>query len=302
MPEALEIVDCLFDPWMAPAEVDQPPTAQATPVAVDGPARSTAKSLRCQASAGELLPAMDRAGVRQALVTQCKRWWCERQWMCIDTRSDDVLRLVRAAPSRFAGLAGYNPFAIGESVRELEEAAASGGFRGVYLNAENFGLALTDNRVYPLYAKADELGWPVMVQFGINRTTLPPHPTTFADLLHVAGDFPELTLVAALRWWPSRAMLEQFAAQAENTYFAVPAALLDETRMAAEVLAGPAAERLVWGSEGRRWEGAVEQLDKLPVAASALRGFAGETARRVFGLGQTAAIAAVAGEAMAAER
>jgi predicted TIM-barrel fold metal-dependent hydrolase len=154
------------------------------------------KSLRCFPAAGELLPAMDRAGVRQALVTQCKRWSCERQWLCVDMRVQDVLSLVRPAPDRLAGLAGYNPHAIMESLHEIDEAAASGGFRGIYLNAENFGVTLVDNRVYPLYAKAASLRWPVMVQFGINWKSV-AYASTFADLLHVAGDFPELTLVAA---------------------------------------------------------------------------------------------------------
>lgn len=284
------VVDCLFDPWTVPAE----------PVEGDRPTR--VKSLRCHAPAGEVLTAMDRAGVRQALVTQCKRWSCERQWLCVDTKLDDVLRLVRTAPARFGGLAGYNPFAIGESVHELEEAEASGGFHGVYLNAENFRLPLTDNRLYPLYAKANELYWPVMVQFGINWQSA-PHATTFADLLHVADDFGELTLVAALRWWPSRPMLEQFAARAENVVFAVPAALLDEERNAAEMLSGPAGERFVWGSQGRAWKDAVEQLARLPIPGEALRAFAEGTAKRVFGLsGTEPQIAAVSGEVTAAER
>lgn len=297
MSAGLVIIDCLFDPWTADAE-----PAGVAPVGVDRPPTRDLKSLRCHASAAELLAEMEGAGVRQALVTQCRRWSCERQWMCINTRDDDVLQLVRTAPGRFAGLAGYNPFAIGESVGKLEEAAAGGGFRGAYLNAENFRLALTDNRVYPLYGKANELGWPVMVQFGADWGVATPHPTTFADLLHVSDDFPELTLVATLRWWPSRALLEQVATQAENTYFVLPAALLDDTRMAAEVFCGPAAERLLWGSEGCKWKEGVEQLERLPVAQTILRAFAGETARRVFGLGKAAEVAAPAGEALAAER
>lgn len=259
------------------------------------------KSLRCFPAAGELLPAMDRAGVRQALVTQCKRWSCERQWLCVDMRVQDVLSLVRPAPDRLAGLAGYNPHAITESLHEIDEAAASGGFRGIYLNAENFGVTLVDNRVYPLYAKAASLRWPVMVQFGINWKSV-AYASTFADLLHVAGDFPELTLVAALRWWPSLRMLEQFTALAENLYFAVPAALLDETRLAAEILDSPVAERLMWGSQGRNWAEAVLQLEQLPGSEAALRGLAGATAERVFGLGARATVnAPFAGDVMAAE-
>lgn len=251
MPLPCPVVDCLFEPFRLAAVPDS----------------SSPQSLRCCPEVEDIVAAMDRAGVRQALVPQCKRWSCERQWLCVDTKLEDVLRLVRQAPDRLAGLAGYNPFAIAESLREVEAAAGSGGFRGIYLNADSFGLTVSDRRVYPMYAKAGELRWPVMVQFGSDSTV--------AGLLRVADDFPETALVAVLSRWPSG----QLSGQADNVYFAVPAALLDEARVA-EI----GADRILWGSQGWDWAEGVAQLMKLRVAEDCRRAVAYATAEKVFGL------------------
>ena len=86
---------------------------------------------------------MDAAGIGRVLVSQCKRWSCERQWMCVDTRLDDVVRYTAASP-RFIGLAGYNPFDIAESLREIELAVTTHAFRGVYMHAgPEIGVAST---------------------------------------------------------------------------------------------------------------------------------------------------------------
>src|ERR1041384_2674576 len=92
----------------------------------------------------EALAEMDAAGIAVALVSQCKQWSCERQWMCVDTRLEDVARFTRESV-RFAGLAGYNPFDATESLREMEAARALG-FRGSYFHAASFGVRLGDAR------------------------------------------------------------------------------------------------------------------------------------------------------------
>ena len=270
MPLPCPVVDCLFEPFRLAAVPDS----------------SSPQSLRCCPEVEDIVAAMDRAGVRQALVPQCKRWSCERQWLCVDTKLEDVLRLVRQAPDRLAGLAGYNPFAIAESLREVEAAAGSGGFRGIYLNADSFGLTVSDRRVYPMYAKAGELRWPVMVQFGSDSTV--------AGLLRVAEDFPETALVAVLSRWPGGEVLKQ----AENLYFALPAALLDEARVA-EI----GTDRIMWGSQGQDWQEAVSQLMHLQISESCREAFSHATAERVFGLRAPAAIRGLAeGVVAVAER
>src|SRR5512141_2039823 len=150
VPLPFPVIDALFDP--APRNV----WTSSSP-APDGPPPKPPPR-RCFAHPHELALCMDSAGVRQALVTQCRVWNCERQPLCAEQRADDVLKFVRSAPRHFVGVAGFNPFDIAAALREMEELAATGGFRGVYSNAETFAIPASDRRLYPLYAKAGELG------------------------------------------------------------------------------------------------------------------------------------------------
>ncbi len=137
-------------------------------------------------SPGDALADMDAAGVAVAMVSQCKQWSCERQYMCLDARLEDVARFLQASV-RFAGLAGYNPFDATESVREIEAACALG-FRGTYFHSASFGLPLTDPRLYPLFAKSAEAGLACVVQVAAAE------PDAVGSIERICRDFPELSL------------------------------------------------------------------------------------------------------------
>ena len=137
----------------------------------------------------DALAEMDWAGVAVAMVSQCKKWSCERQYMCVDTRLEDVARFVQTSV-RFAGLAGYNPFDASESVREIE-AARTLGFRGTYFHCDSFGLRLTDARLYPLFAKCAEAGLACVVQVPFSE------PDLVRSVERICRDFPELSLAIA---------------------------------------------------------------------------------------------------------
>lgn len=207
--------------------------------------RQAEGGLKCFHNPALTLAEMDSAGIAGAFVSQCKQWSCERQWMCVDTRLDDVLHYTQASP-RFFGLAGYNPFDIAESMREIELAFSSHGFRGIFAHAASFGLPLTGALMYPLYAKAVELGVPVLAQLGVDV----PH---LQDLCRLMSDFPELVLVLAPRR-PDPQEMSAIAAQCENVYFALDSAALAYLAalpQAADFFAGPVfRDRCMWGSNG----------------------------------------------------
>ena len=71
------------------------------------------------ASIETMLGTMDEAGVEKVLIAQCKMWSYWRKWMYMDTQLEDVLQYTEKYPDRFAGLAGYNPFRIRESLTEI---------------------------------------------------------------------------------------------------------------------------------------------------------------------------------------
>ena len=212
---------------------------------------------------------MDQAGIGQALVSQCKKWSCERQWMCVDTRLEDVLRYTESSP-RFIGLAGYNPFDIAESLREIELAVTAHTFRGVYLHADSFKLPLTDARVYPLFAKAAELAVPVLVQ-------LPATCNVLDHAARLASDFPDLSLVLA-QPRPQFDDIAAIAALCENVFFALDPGALAHLKESWSALhserddpqlnffSGVFQERCMWGSNGMDWSDALRAADSLLVA------------------------------------
>lgn len=233
---------------------------------------------------------MDAAGIGRVLVSQCKRWSCERQWMCVDTRLDDVVRYTASSP-RFIGLAGYNPFDIAESLREIELGVATYAFRGAYLHADSFRLRLTDARMYPLFAKAAELGVPVLLQ-----SSLVPR----GDIDRLEVDFPELSLVLA-QARPQLAEVTAIAAACENVFFALdPGALthlihqwtalaVAHDESSSSFLSEVFQQRCMWGSNSLDWCDALRSVNSLPLLPETRACFLSRNAERVFALGQPAA-------------
>ncbi len=250
--------------------------------------------------------AMDAAGIARVLVSQCKRWSCERQWMCVDTRLDDVVRYTASSP-RFIGLAGYNPFDIAESLREIELAVTTHAFRGAYMHADSFRLPLTDARMYPLFAKAAELGVPVLLQSS---------PVPNGDLDRLAVDFPELSLVLA-QSCPQLADVTAIAAACENVFFAFdPGALahlihqwtalaVAHDESSSSFLSEVFQQRCMWGSNSLDWCDALRSVKSLPLLPETRACFLRRNAERVFALDQPAASRAPRSaltEVLAAER
>lgn len=240
--------------------------------------------LHCPEAPTQLLPAMDATGIEKAFVTQCKQWSCERQWLCLDTRLEDVARYTSAAPERFVGLAGYNPFAVSESLREVEFAISKCGFRGVYLHAESFAVALTDRRLYPLYAKAAELAAPLVVQ--PDAVPSDGGVPVISQVAVIAEEFPELQLVVTLNGWPGWEAVDSLCQRRDNLWFGIVADALP--RLADQVsdflVAGPGQDRCLWGSNGVAWDKALAQVRDLALPPDIERKLLRDNAWRLFRL------------------
>lgn len=89
-----------------------------------------------------------------------------------------------------------NPFLVADLAAELERYVTDMGFRGLKLYPTYQHFYANDNRLYPLYSKAQELGIPVMVHTG--SSIFRGARLKYGDPLHmddVAVDFPDLTLL-----------------------------------------------------------------------------------------------------------
>lgn len=217
---------------------------------------------------------LDAAGVAVALVSQCKQWSCERQWMCVDTRLEDVARFTSES-TRFAGLAGYNPFDVTESVREMEAARALG-FRGTYLHAASFGVRLSEARLYPLFAKSSELAQPAVVQMPLAE------PDLVRSTERICRDFPELSLALA----HPRPTAEMFAlcARFEGLAYVLDTATLAWVCGHQRSLLDKAGviERCMWGSNGAPLAETVSQAMGLDLPVDTLEAILRTNALRFF--------------------
>lgn len=94
--------------------------------------------------------------------------------------------------------ANINPFLVGNAAQEAERYVREMGFRGLKLYPTYQGFYANDSMLYPLYAKAQELGIPVVIHTG--SSIFSGARLKYGDPLYiddVAVDFPELSLIQA---------------------------------------------------------------------------------------------------------
>jgi len=121
-----------------------------------------------------------------------------------DALNEATAKLIATDPARFSGVGTFSmePFDI---ERTLEQAAfcKEAGMVGLTTQPSFFHMAIDDKRLYPVYAKAMELGLFMCVHTGVNYGVTHPirndHPL-MVDA--VACDLPALTLVACHAGWP----------------------------------------------------------------------------------------------------
>ena len=121
----------------------------------------------------DMVKAMDEIGYERICMCACKLWSYRGFGIIWDFTVDQVQQIIQKAKGKIIGGAGYNPFKIEESLKEIEKAAKEYDFKFVYLHPLGFGLPPNDKRFYPLYAKCNELNIPVSMQVGHSAEPFP---------------------------------------------------------------------------------------------------------------------------------
>lgn len=122
----------------------------------------------------------------------------------VDELNDAVERAVLADSARLRGFGtiSLDPLRVRRAMRQVDRVCA-GGLMGLNLQPSFFGLPMTEPRLYPVYARAEELGLLVALHTGVNYTTHRiienDHPRQLDQL---ACDFPDLVLIACHAGWP----------------------------------------------------------------------------------------------------
>ena len=122
-----------------------------------------------------------------------------------DALNQGVAELVARSPERYLGVGTIALDPSLEVMRALKQVSfcADAGFVGICLQPAFFHIAINEPRLYPVYARAFELGLVVFIHTGINYGSTHPfgndHPMYLDE---VACAFPGLNLVACHSGWP----------------------------------------------------------------------------------------------------
>ncbi|MBI5830337.1 MAG: amidohydrolase [Chloroflexi bacterium] len=189
---------------------------------------------------------------------------------------------------RLLPFASLNPFVVNDLADELERLVKEFGFRGFKVYPVYQHHYVNDSRMYPLYARAQELGVPMLVHTG--SSVFKGARIKYGDPLHlddVAIDFPRLTILMAHSgrpFWYAQAFW--MARRHENVYMEIsglPGKKLLEYFPDLERLA----DKVVYGSD---WPGNpylrrnVEAIGALPLKAETKEKILWKNAARILGV------------------
>ena len=125
--------------------------------------------------------------------------------------NDYVAGIAKDHPEQFIGFCSVDPWKGHAAVLELERSVTTLGLKGLKLHPVHQAFHPNDTRFYPLYAKASELGVPVLFHSGFagagsgtpggsGLKLKYSAPIPYID--DVAADFPQLTVIMAHPAWP----------------------------------------------------------------------------------------------------
>jgi uncharacterized protein len=233
-----------------------------------------------------LVAAMDAAGIETVLVTDLLAWSYRRQERFALDLTDRIAELTTRFPGRIYGLADYDPFDIRGSLRALEHNVREHGYKGVYVHIYGYDIPLDHRKMYPLYAKCEELGVPVAMQVGHVLEAMPSEHGRPIQLDRLACDFPDLVLVGTHTGWPWVEEMLAVAGKWPNVYINVSAWLPKyfSPALVQFMRTKTGAKKVLFGSNGLSWQRYREQLAQLELGDEALASILSGNARRLYGL------------------
>lgn len=163
----------------------------------------TVKSSPYHLPVEEYLKAMDENGVEKAVILG-KDYGNIGDQQGSNLPDEETADFVKSHPDRFIGFTAVHPDrSMEHNLRRVERAVQDLGLRGIKINP-HAGHYPNDERLYPIYNRASELGIPVMFHTGVKAPSEGTrvkfcHPVYLDD---VAVDFPDMTIIMAHAGYP----------------------------------------------------------------------------------------------------
>lgn len=215
--------------------------------------------------------------------------WADNDYVGEFCKEANALPKAKKGPQGYLlPFASINPFIVNDLAKELERLASEFGFKGIKIYPPYQHHSPNDARMYPLYAKAQELGLPMLVHTG--SSVFKGARIKYADPLlldDVAIDFPEMPILMAHSgrpFWYEQAFW--MARRHPNVYLELSGLpgrkLMDYFPRLEEIH-----QKVVYGSD---WPGNpdlkrnVEAIRKLPISNEAKQAILHDNAARILGL------------------
>jgi len=209
--------------------------------------------------------------------------------------NDEIAAAIQAHPDRFVGFAGIHLQDIEAGVREIDRAAKLPGFKGISIEpgAGVEPMYSNDKRLYPLYARAQELGLPMSITLSGYLAAMVGHDLAYGSptsVYRVAKDFPRLPIVVSHAAWPNVMQMIEVAFLCENVYVSPDLYLNHVDTPGAEEFVKAArfflADRLLFGTAypSRPLKESVEAFGRWEIGAELKRKILHDNAARLLGL------------------
>lgn len=238
-----------------------------------------------KASVEEMVKEMDDIGVQYSLVDQMLFWSYKEHRPICSLTADKLAELIAPAKGRVIGGAGYNPWRIEESLRDIEHAIKDLGFKYVWAHPLSFGMSHAAAKFYPLYQKCGELGIPVCMQVGHSAEPLPSdygHPYNCEE---PARDFPNTTFVLTHTGWPWVGEWVSIVWRYANVYGNIgsyyPSGL---DPMVPQRIRSQLRDKVMWATNGLNMTRCKKEFLELPLKDDVKKLILRDTALKVFNL------------------
>ncbi len=255
--------------------------------------RKNGQSVQSFPGVGELLRAMDAAGVERAVL---QGWYWEQPETCV-MQNRFYAECIGLHPDRLSAFAAIHPgVGVEAALGELWIARDSGMIGVGELSPHSQGVAIDDPVLGAVFSRAGEYGMPVNLH--VTDPASRPYPgrveTPLADFMIMANSHPSSTFILA--HWGGCLPLISSGTLPENIYYDSAASpLLYPETIWMEFCAMVAADRVFFGSDyplnlypsiDREpvMERLVAEAHRSGLSASHLKGIVGDNAKRLFKL------------------
>lgn len=236
-------------------------------------------------TAAKFVAAMDRVGCDKVFICAPKMYSFFERRLIWDFTVDEVHSMIKDFPERLVGIAGYNPYRIEESLREVEHGVKDLGFKGVYVHVYGFDVPINDKSLYPLYAKCVELKVPVSLQTGHSLERMPSGHGRPILIDEVALAFPNLRLVLSHTGWPWVEEAVAMAWKHEHVYLDIsahPPVYLDQSLV--KFMDTRGRNKTIFGTNSANMQTCIDQFNQLKVRDETKQKVLRGNAIKVYGL------------------